>query len=253
MYFSPKKHVLSNVILGVALRRLLGFGCSGLARILTRRGGYLPDMADSKVHGMQILISLTVILLSALLFTAALRKVNRSVKAVPESERREIAKLQEETFGEGNAALNADLVRKLLEIWFVILVGVQLLYEAFSEVYRHFTLGFLDMISRRSGIGGEDYTSLYNLTHSFKYQGILIALLLGAFVTAIFLNDRTLKLAVALAGAVFLLSSTGMEMATVSVMGHSVGIVWSSLVYHLIDTLGLAALAIYLRFTYHGV
>ena len=52
------------------------------------------------------------------------------------------------------------------------------------------------------------YTSLYNLSHSFKYQGMLIALLLGVIMTAIFLDDRTLKLVAILAASVYLLSST---------------------------------------------
>ena len=41
---------------------------------------------------------------------------------------------------------------------------------------------------------GAGYAFLYNLTHGFKYQGMLIALLLGIVVTAIFLSDRSLKL-----------------------------------------------------------
>ncbi len=169
MYFSPKKHILSNVILYVTVIRFVGFCLSGLARVAVRSG------------------------------------------------------------------------------------GVQLMYEVFSEVYRHFVLDLYQAVVKYTGVTSDTYTSLYNLSHSFKYQGMLIALLLGVIMTAIFLDDKTLMLVTILAASIYLLSATGLEMMTLSVLGESVGIVWSSVIFHLIDTIGMIGLALYLRIKYHGV
>ena len=185
MYFSPRKHILSNVILFVTVIRFIGFCLSGLARVIIRKGGFEPDMADSYIWRVQSLTALLSVIASTAVFTYGLVKIRKFISVVPEEERAEMAALQEETFGEGNSNLNAEIIRKLLETWFVIFVGVQLMYEVFSEVYRHFALGLYQAVVKYAGITSETYTSLYNLSHSFKYQGMLIALLLGVIMTAI--------------------------------------------------------------------
>ncbi len=251
MYFSPRKHILSNVILSVTVIRFIGFTVSGIVRTVIRRGGVEPDMADDIIWRVQFVVAVLTLIASACVFVVQIRRINKYISVVPADDRLEMAALQEEYFGKDNSALNAEIIRKLLETWFVIFVGVQLMYEVFSEVYRHFALNLYRAVARS---GGEyDYTSLYNLSHSFKYQGMLIALLLGVIMTAIFLDDKTLKLVAILAASIYLLSSTGLEMVTLSVLGQDIGIVWSSVIFHLIDTLGMIGLALYLRKRYHGV
>ena len=95
--------------------------------------------------------------------------------------------------------------------------------------------------------------SIYNLTHGFKYQGMLIALLLGAMMTGIFLDDRALKITSIVIACLFMLSIAGPEMFTLSLMGRRYGIVWSSVIFNLMETVGLFALALYLRWRYNGV
>ncbi|MCR5596020.1 MAG: hypothetical protein K6G12_09225 [Lachnospiraceae bacterium] len=208
-------------------------------------------MADDIIWRVQFVVAVLTLIASACVFVVQIRRINKYISVVPADDRLEMAALQEEYFGKDNSALNAEIIRKLLETWFVIFVGVQLMYEVFSEVYRHFALNLYRAVARS---GGEyDYTSLYNLSHSFKYQGMLIALLLGVIMTAIFLDDKTLKLVAILAASIYLLSSTGLEMVTLSVLGQDIGIVWSSVIFHLIDTLGMIGLALYLRKRYHGV
>ena len=253
MYISPKKHLLSNVILLVTLIRFISFAMSGAVRVMIRSGGMAPDMADEMVWRIQSGIAILSVLISACVFLIALHKINRYIAVIPEEERAELAVLQEETFGKNVSNLNAEIIRKLLETWFVIFVGVQLMYEVFSQVYRLFALKLYDAIAASGGLMTDAYTTLYNLSHSFKYQGLLIALLLGVIMTAIFLDDKTLKLVAILAASIYLLSSTGLEMATFSVMGRDVGIVWSSVIFHMIDTLGMICLALYLRVRYRGV
>ncbi|MCR5733937.1 MAG: hypothetical protein K6G22_04940 [Lachnospiraceae bacterium] len=210
-------------------------------------------MADTYVWRVQSAVAIIVLIISAFIFIRVLHKIKRFIAVVPEDERIEMARLQEETFGVRNAALNADTLRKLTELWFAILVGVQFMYEIFSEVYRHFALGLYTVTVSRNEITGEAYTSLYNLSHGFKYQGLLVALILGVIMTAIFLDDATLKLTAILAASVYLLSSIVPEMTTLNILGRDIGIVWSSVIFHILDTLGMAVFAIYLRIRYRGI
>lgn len=253
MYFGPKKHILSNVILSVTLIRLVSFVTSGIVRVIVRRGGMMPDMMDEFIWKIQTYIAFISIVACAMVFIYALKLVNRYISVIPREDRMEIAKLQEESFGESNSALNSETIRNLLETWFVVFVGVQLMYEFFSGIYRQFVGRLYMTLNDAQGAGGEMYNSLYNLSHSFKYQGMLIALLLGVIMTAIFLNDRILKMITVISAILYLLSAAGLEMSTISVMGKPVGIVWSSFIFHIIDTIGMVILALYLRKKYNGV
>ena len=253
MYFGPHKHILSKALLTVTAVKIVGDVISGAVRSIIRRGGLKPDMADTYVWRVQSAVAIIVLIISAFIFIRVLQKIKRSIAVIPEAERLEMARLQEETFGVRNAALNADTLRKLTELWFAILVGVQFMYEVFSEVYRHFALGLYTATVSQNEISGEAYTSLYNLSHGFKYQGLLVALILGVIMTAIFLDDATLKLTAILAASVYLLSSIVPEMTTLTIMGKSIGIVWSSVIFHILDTIGMAVFAIYLRIRYRGV
>ncbi len=255
MFLSPKKHILSEAIFLAAILRLIELGLSGLIRILLRRGLLETcfGMGQEQVYTLQNVISVVMLLLTAVVFIVALMRVNRYISVIPASDRKEMAALQEEVFGKGNSALTAEVTKKLLRIWSAILVGAQLMYDVSSALYTH----FLGVLSAAVDNGSVDsavrYAFIYNLTHGFKYQGMLVALLLGIIVTEIFLNDRILKIIAYVIAIVFLISSTGIGMATVAVMGDSIGIVWSSVIFHVMDTLGLAVMAVYMRIRYHGV
>ena len=253
MYFSPKKHILSNMLLFVAMLRLIAAAVSLAVRLIMRRGGILPDLADETLARMQLVPAAAVLLITALIFLTALIEIGRNLRVIPKEERQELARLQEETFGERNAALPAETVRKLLLIWLAILVGAQSMYDLSAEIYRRFVTGLARAFIDATGSTGSAYASFYNLSHGFKYQGMLIALLLGAAMTGIFLADRILIAAVVLVAGLFMISAAGMEMYTLPVMGRAYGIVWSSVIFHFMETIGLIAVACYLRVKYHGV
>ncbi|MCR4763843.1 MAG: hypothetical protein K5696_09965 [Lachnospiraceae bacterium] len=253
MYFSPKKHILSDVILQVAVIRLVGACSSGVMRIIMRRGGILPDMTDAAVWKMQTIMAVVTLALSAAIFIRAILMIGHNLKIVPKEDRQELARLQEEVFGEGNSALPAETIRRLLRIWLVILFGAQLMYDFSSEVYRRFAADLAQYFIDTTGGTGPIYVSIYNLTHGFKYQGMLIALLLGSMMTGIFLDDKALKSASVLIAALFMLSMAGVEMFTLRLGGENYGIIWSSVIFHLMQTVGLIGLALYLRIRYHGV
>ncbi|MCR5676153.1 MAG: hypothetical protein K6G16_10640 [Lachnospiraceae bacterium] len=253
MYFSPKKHILSDVIMMVALVRFAGASLYGLLRLLLRQSGVVPDMTDRSLWTLQMTFSVATLLVSAVIFLCALYRISRGLRAVPVEDRQEMARLQEEVFGDNNADLPAETIRRLLRIWFTILVGAQSMYDFSSIIFRRFITRLTQFFVDTTGGTGEVYVSIYNLTHGFKYQGMLIALLLGAMMTGIFLDDRELKIAAILIAALFMLSAAGMQMFTLSLLGKSYGIVWSSVIFHLMETVGLFALAWYLRGRYRGI
>ena len=53
--------------------------------------------------------------------------------------------------------------------------------------------------------------------------------------------------------AIFLASFAALQMQTVFFMGHEVGIVWTSIIYHATETIGLLVLALYLSKKYKGL
>ena len=111
----------------------------------------------------------------------------------------------------------------------------------------------MDALSLGEGMTDGTFVMLYNMTHGFKYLEILSAILLGVVMTGIFLNDRFLKLSSMAILLVFLISFSALQMQTVYLMGREIGIVWTSLIYHVTETLGLFLLSLYLSKHYKGL
>ena len=111
----------------------------------------------------------------------------------------------------------------------------------------------MDALSTGEGMSDGTFIMLYNMTHGFKYLEILSAILLGVVMTGIFLNDRYLKLGSLAILLLFLVSFGAIQMQTVYLMGREIGIVWTSLIYHITETLGLFLLSLYLTVRYKGL
>ena len=237
----------------VAVLRFLGAALYAVVRFFLRKNGIQPDMTNDMIWRAQVISSGVILAISAIIFIRALWIIAAGLRAVPKEDRKDMAKLQEEVFGDENSALTAETIRRLMRIWFTILVGAQGMYDFSAVIYRKFVTKLMQFFVESSGNTGEIYVSIYNLTHGFKYQGMLIALLLGAMMTGIFLDDKALKIASIVVACLFMLSMAGLEMFTLSLMGRSYGIVWSSVIFHFMETIGLFALALYLRRRYHGI
>ena len=97
------------------------------------------------------------------------------------------------------------------------------------------------------------YVSIFALMPRIKNKDLLSAILLGVIVTAIYLHDRILKILSLIVTAVFICSFAFLDMQKMHMFGHNIGIVWTSVIFHLIETVGLVVFAIYLRKKYRGV
>ena len=254
MYINVKKHILSNAILLVAVTKIVAALCEGIMRLVLQRSStQSPDMLDIYIWHSQIVISLLQIFVTALIFYLAYKKLNYYIKLFDRDDLKGMGELQKEYLGDNIASLSVSSVNRLLQLWAVIFVGAELIYVFTSIMYRKFIGMLMDALSLGEGMTDGTFIMLYNMTHGFKYLEILSAILLGVVMTGIYLNDRLLKLASTAILAVFLLSFAVLQMQTVYLMGREVGIVWTSIIYHATETIGLFLLSLYLTKKYKGL
>ena len=255
MYLNKKEHFLSDTLLTAAAVHILIILMEAAFRILMRRAGAesasRPDMENRMLQTALEFLTVVRIILIAAAFLASYMRLKKKLALFDATEQFEIAALQREVFGSDHAVLPGDTIQKLLLLWGFILIGVQAIYDVSSGLYRSFISQLSDITVQ---IGQQaDFVDLYNFTHGFKYAGMLIAILLGVMATGIFLDDRHLMAAGCCVAAAYLLSFALLEMQSVSVMGRTVGIVWSSVIFHLLETIGITGLALYMRFRYLGL
>ncbi len=250
MYLNQNRHYLSHAIMFSAVIRLTGSIAGGLFRVLIRNDLSEPALLNSRIALAEMVIGIAEIILMGLVFYRSGKQLNHDIRLIDPEEAAELGRLQEEMLGSRLSSLSADAIRKLLELWAIILIAAEVIYQITSDIYRRF-ISQLSMII--AGASESDFAALYNLSHGFKYLEMLIAILLGVLVTAIFLNDRVLRLAAAGIAAIFLLSFSLLRMQTLNLSGQMVGIVWTSVIYHLTETIGLFMLAVYLGRRYRGL
>ena len=254
MYINAKKHILSNAIMMTAITKIIAAVCEGILRFFFRKQDALsPDMLDTLLWHSQLIISALQIGVAALIFFVAWKKVNHYLDIVPADDRKQMGALQEEIFGKDIASLSLSSINRLIELWAVIFVGAELIYIFTSIMYRKFISILMRALSYGSGPTDNTFIMLYNMSHGFKYLEILLAILLGVVMTAIFLNDHFLKVVSLAILLLFLIPFGALQMHTVYFFGREIGIVWSSLVYHFTETAGLFLLSFYLSKVYKGM
>ena len=252
MYVNRKEHYLSNSLFWAAgIHVFSNLALFAVRRLVPRASSDLPDLANPGIMVGQIAVAAIQVILMAIVFISSYDKVKKAMSVVEESDRLKMAVLQKEAMGNKAPALTGNSICRLLELWGAILVAVRMVYDICSLVYRRFIADLIDYGS--DSISSEDFVAIYNNTHGFKYIGLLIALLLGSLMTGIFLNDKLIKVITMILMAFFLLSFVLMEMQTISFGGYRIGIVWTSVIFHLIETLGLIILGFYLRKKYIGL
>lgn len=254
MYISIKKHILSRAILSVAIIKIIAALIEGAIRIfLSSNSSDSPSMLDSMLWTCQIISSVLQIFFIFIIFYFSWKKLWHYMNLVPKDDQNEIGLLQQEYLGKNLATLSASSVSRLLQLWAVIFVCAELIYDFTSIMYRRFIAILMSLFDQTSDLTDSTFILLYNMTHGFKYIEILVAILLGIVMTGIFLNDKYLKIASLIILILFLLSFSILQMQTVYLMGHEIGIVWTSIIYHFTETLGLILLSAYLEKRYKGL
>lgn len=253
MYINKKQHYLSHALFWAAAIHAASYLALGIIRKMTKlKDPSAPYITNSAVTAGQLIVSALQVMLIAIVFVGAWEKVKKTLSVIDETDRLQMAVLQKEAMGAKTPALTGDAIEKLLELWGAILIAIRMVYDICSLVYRKFVMDLMT-ISDVSGEGSSSFTAIYNNTHGFKYVGMLIAILLGTFMTAIFLDDNLLKIISMILMVFFLLSFVLLGMQMITVGTYSVGIVWTSVIFHFVETVGLFVLGLYLRKKYIGL
>ena len=252
MYVSRKEHYLSNSLYWAAGIHTAANAILAVTRRIARiKNSNVPDMENGIIWASQIAVSAMLVLFMAFVFINSYEKLKKAMSVVDESDHLRMAVLQQEVMGSKVPALTGDSIAKLIELWGAILVGIRMVYDICSLIYRRFILDLIDLSEESAN--SEEFIAIYNNTHGFKYIGLLVALLIGVLMTGIFLNDRLLKLVSLIIMTFFLLSFVLLGMHTFTVGGYSIGIVWTSVIFHLFETVGLLLVGVHLRRNYIGL
>lgn len=245
MYISKKSHILTDALIQTAVVNFAEALMIGIVRLVLGKlviGS--PDMLNKDISIVGNILAGIRILLTLLVFINAYRKLNRARSLVSKDDYLEMAKLQEEFNPGGVSVLSSYSTFQLLQIWGFVLVGMSLLQEMGAAMYQR----FITMLSLSTlDIASADFIAIYNITHGFKYMGMTMSMIIAIFATGIFIKDRNLKiLALSLMG-IFVLAFAVMQMNTITLAGRTMGIVWTSVIFHALETIGLMLIAIYLR------
>ncbi|MCR5651201.1 MAG: hypothetical protein K6F86_08490 [Lachnospiraceae bacterium] len=252
MYFSKNAHFLSAALKITALIRLSTAGIEGIIRmILNRSAHYNPDMLDSLSWGISSACSFLKIAAIITVFYLSWKKIRKYTGLIDEDDRFEMGRLQKEVFGSDLAVLSADAIEQLILIWGMILGLAECVYYVLSLVYRKFITQL--MVLSVLGQQYDSFVPLYNLSHGFKYIQMMTAILIGVAVTAVFLHDRALAVAAGVLMITFLLAFSLFQMQPLSFSGRQIVVVWTSVIFHLTETLGLLTLSVYLAKHYLGL
>lgn len=254
MYLSKKEHIISGAVCITAIIRLAGEGANLIVRQVLNKSQLLaPDMFNQTLGNFNSVVAVIQLVLICSTFYIAYRRVCHIRGLLPKDDYIEIAKLQEDVAGDKISTLSSYSIVQLLEVWASILIGIQILYDVTSKSYQDFISQMYALIDFSDVNIASAFVSAYNNSHGFKYIGMYVAISLGIFVTGIFLRDVFLKVVAFIVLALFVLSFEVMQMNTIFFMDRSVGIVWTSVIYHFIQTVGLFVFSIYLGVKYKGL
>lgn len=246
--YADKNYILSDSLAKAALLNFLCVLVGAGVRFIFRHAEELnPDMQDMNFTLLGMAIAIVRVMLTAVIFLMA----NRRIKAVIANEGfADPDKLKEEMNPAGSTLLTAYSTRKMLQVWGVILVAANLLQEFCSRMYQN-VMDQLQSYYFGESMVSNEAVSVYNSTHGFKYIGMITALIIGFFVTGVFLNDRKLMVLSALMMIAFALAFGMFQMFTLKFADRSIGIVWTGVIYHLTNTVVLFIFSQYTRKKHH--
>lgn len=144
--------------------------------------------------------------------------------------------------------------RKLLGIWGVIFIPIQIINDFCVLLYTRM-LQIVEYVLVQSEIDtdGQLYALIYDSTHGFKYICIFLAILLGVIVTAVILERRFLVWFSLIYATAFMVAFTIFRMQSFNLAALNnitIGINWTSLIFHVLTTLGLFFVGLYIYMLY---
>ncbi len=253
MYLNTTKHYLSKAICLSALIRMLAQVLNVVSRILFSSNLSEPDMLNSTIFYFNMTVDIIVIFVIAGIFTKNLKEMKNIMSIVMDDDIEKMGLLQKQYIPNGISSLKAEAIFQLLEIWASIMLFIQVMSIVSGYQYKRFIAILYEIIPMDSYNQAVLFSGIYNSTHGFKYIGMFAAFIIGIFTTAVFLKDRFLKVVTVGITAAFLLAFTIFQMITVATEIKIISIVWTSVIYHGLETIGLLLFSLYLAKHYKGL
>lgn len=254
MFISKDKHILSHTMMIVAVVNFAVMLVNGFSRlVLGRFVGIAPDMLDETITRVQFWTTVVQFVITILVFFSAHRRIVRFRKIVPVEDEEEMMRLQREMIPDGISTLSMKSISCLVYIWAAILIGVQLIYELTSVAYRSIISQFFSILTIASKEDYLTFVSLYNATHGLKYLGMLIAINIGIFTSGLFLNDKFFKIFACLYTVSYMVAFLVLQQSTIVFAARAVGVVWTSVIFHVLQTVGIFVVAFYMKKKYRGI
>lgn len=253
MYLNSQRHYLSKAICISSLLSLFTQLLNALARILFKSKQSEPDMLNTQVFSINIVIQIILIGFIVLIFLHYIKKMRHLIQIINEDDSDEMAALQKKYIPDSISTLRGESIYQLLEIWAVIMIFVQIISLVSNYKYKSFVSGLYEVLPMDTYENAVTFSDIYNSTHGFKYIGMFSAIVIGIFVTAVFLKDRFLKILATGVTIFFVLAFTIFQMVTFYTEVKIISIVWTSVIYHGLETIGLISFSIYLSKHYKGL
>ncbi len=253
MYLNSKTHYLSHCLLITAMLNIAYMGLTAVFRFLFGDNTSVPDNINPLIYHSQLIMELITIALIFIIFYRAMKDLKSKIALIESDDYDNIASLQKEFMSDKLSTLRGESILQLLEIWGTILVVVQIMSIVANYQYKKLETILYDLIIIFLNGSPTYYNEVYNSSHGFKYICMFTALMLGISITGIFLNDKYIKLAFYVLVVFFLVSFVALEMITFYTSLKIISIVWTSVITHGLETIGLIILAIYLKNHYRGL
>lgn len=251
MFVKKKAHVLSGSIFATAsLNLIMECGISIYRLLMKSNKSVEPDMLSTNVWNAQQVCSVIMLILTTAIFIFAINRFQHYRSLIPLEDRAEMAKLQEEVFGSKTPKLSSYSIIQLLQLWAAILICAQLMYQATSIIYKNFIEQLYNCVDLSDDASASLLAYIYNNSHGFKYIAMFIAIAVGIFITGVFLNDSLLKTCAVVLILLFVATISVTNMHTLTIGHHTIGVVWTSVLFHFLQTVGLIALSLYLAIKY---
>ncbi len=133
----------------------------------------------------------------------------------------------------------------LLNIWGIVFVGVQIYYYLEMIFYDRVLEDYFELAD-----AGEAYNAFYASTHGFKYAPMFVGIMFGIAMTGIMLKDKFVIMCALVFSVLYLFFFGFQDMAFLSFRDTTVGIVLCSALFHIIQSVGILLLGVFLKLKY---
>ena len=253
MYLNTRKHYLSQAICLSSILGLIAQFLNSISRVIFSSKLNEPDMLNSVIFNFNIGVQILVVVITTFIFFYNRKQLRAVIALVGKDDSEEIGLLQKEFNPRGISTLRAESIYQLVEIWASIMVFTQIMSMVSNYEYKRFVNDLYAIIPMENYEESVVFSQIYNSTHGFKYIGMFAALIIGIVTTAVFLKDRFLKVIAVIITVFFFLAFSLFQMITFDTQIKIISIVWTSVIYHGMETVGLLLFSIYLARHYKGL